>query len=74
MSLVELDASGNPVGTPLTGFIADTSALASGHTPAAGYFAATSMVPSYKNYTAAAAPADNPCYEVVTSGDRRSTR
>ena len=40
VSLVELDASGNPTGTPLTGSIADTSSLASGHTPAAGYFTA----------------------------------
>ena len=36
VSLVLLDASGNPTGTPITGSIADTSALASGHTPAAG--------------------------------------
>ena len=62
-----LDASGNPTGTPITGSIADTSALASGHTPAAGYFTPTAMYPSYKNYTAAAAPADNTCFEVVTS-------
>ena len=66
VNLVRLDASGNPTGTPITGSIANTSALASGHTPAAGYFTATSMVPSYKNYTAASAPADNTCYEFKT--------
>ena len=67
MNLVMLDASGNPTGTPFTGSIADTSALASGHTPAAGYFTPTTMYPSYKNYTTAPAPADNICYQVVTS-------
>jgi hypothetical protein len=66
VSLVMLDASGNPTGTPLTGSIADTSALASGRTPNASYFTATTMYPSYKNYTTAAAPADNVCYQVVT--------
>ena len=67
VNLVMLDASGNPTGTPFTGSIADTSALAAGHTPAAGYFTPTTMYPSYKNYTSAAAPADNTCFEVVTS-------
>jgi hypothetical protein len=66
VSLVMLDAGGNPTGTPITGSIADTSALASGHTPATAYFTATTMYPSYKNYTAAAAPADNTCYQAVT--------
>jgi hypothetical protein len=66
VNLVMLDASGNPTGSPFTGSIADTSTLASGHTPAAGYFTAATMYPSYKNYTAAAAPADNTCYQVVT--------
>jgi hypothetical protein len=66
VSLVELDASGNPTGTPITGTIADTSLLASGKTPNTSYFTPTSMWPSYKNYTSAAAPADNTCYEVKT--------
>ena len=67
VNLVMLDASGNPTGTPLTGSIADTSALASGHTPDAGYFTPTTMYPSYKNYTSAAAPADNTCFEISNS-------
>ena len=67
VTLTELDAGGNPTGTPFIGSIADTSALAAGHTPAADYFTPTMMYPSYKNYTTAAAPADNPCYEMVTS-------
>ena len=67
VSLVELDAGGNPTGTPIIGSIADTSLLASGHTPAVDYFTATSMWPSYKNYTSSPAPADNTCYQVVTS-------
>ena len=69
VSLVELDAGGNPIGTPLIGSIADTSLLASGHTPDEGYFTANSMWPSYKNYTTAPAPADNTCYQVVTSDE-----
>jgi len=67
VSLVLLDASGNPTGTPYTGSIADTSALASGHTPAAGYFSPTTMVPSYKNFNSIAGATDNLCYEFVTA-------
>ena len=67
VSLVELDASGNPTGTPFTGSIADTNALAAASRPDAGYFTPTSMWPSYKSYTSAAAPVDNTCYQVVTT-------
>ena len=64
MNLVQLDASGNPTGTPYTGTVADTSTW-SGGTPNTSYFTPTNMWPAYKNYTAASAPADNACYEVV---------
>ena len=67
VTLTELDADGNPTGTPITGSLADTSLLAAGHTPAADYFSATSMVPSYKNYNSTAGHADNTCHQVVTN-------
>ena len=67
MSLVELDASGNPTGTPITGSVPDTS-LWSGGAPATSYFAATTMWPTYKNYSNVTGAADNTCYQVVTSG------
>ena len=73
MNLVKLDPSGNPTGTPYTGSIVDTSALASGHTPAAGYFAPITMYPSYKNHTNASAPADNTCYQVVAGTPTQRT-
>ena len=53
VSLVQLDASGNPTGTPITGSVADTS-LWSGGAPADSYFTATTMWPTYKNYSAVA--------------------
>ena len=59
--------SGNPIGTPITGSIPDTSLLASGHTPNTSYFAATSIWPSYKNFNAVVGSADNTCYQVVTT-------
>ena len=68
VSLVELDASGNPTGTPISGTVADTSTW-SGGSPANSYFTPTSMWPTYKTFSsAAAAPADNTCYQVVTGG------
>jgi hypothetical protein len=64
VNLVELDGSGNPTGTPITGTVSDTSAWAAG-TPAASYFTPTSMWPAYKNYNVSpgSAPADNTCYQ-----------
>jgi CDP-6-deoxy-D-xylo-4-hexulose-3-dehydrase len=57
---------GKPTGTPYSGTVNDTSTW-SGGAPATSYFTPTSMWPSYKTYnTAAAAPADNTCYEVVS--------
>ena len=65
VSLVQLDASGNPTGTPYTGSVADTSTW-SGGAPATKYFTPTSMWPTYKNFNALAGYADNTCYQVVT--------
>jgi len=62
VSVVRLDASGNPVpGTMLTGSVADTSALPSAQQPASYYFTGTTYYPLYKNYnpSAAAGNADN---------------
>jgi hypothetical protein len=64
VNLVQLDAVGNPTGTPITGTVSDTSAWAGG-TPPARYFTPTSMWPAYKNFNVSpgAAPADNTCYQ-----------
>ncbi len=64
VSLVELDGSGNPTGTPITGSIANTDTWTARTTCRLLH---ERMVPSYKNYTAVAATADNTCYQVVTS-------
>ena len=67
VTLTELDGSGNPTGTPWTGFVADTSSWPGG-APATDYFTPTTMWPAFKNYTTAGAPADNACFEIVTTG------
>ena len=67
-SLTELDGAGNPGATVLSGIIPDTSNLAGfsgpNESPAARYFEAGNMWPAYKNFTTAAAPADNACFGV----------
>jgi hypothetical protein len=65
VSLVELDGSGNPTGSPYTGTVADTSTWAGG-APATGYFTAPVVWPAYKNYNAISGAADNACYEAVS--------
>jgi hypothetical protein len=65
VSLVQLDGSGNPTGSPLTGTV-DTAALGT-NAPANTYFAG-SLAPSYKNYNAKVGEADNAYFEVLTSG------
>ena len=65
VTLTQLNASGNPTGTPYTGTVPNTGTW-SGGAPDNKYFTATSMWPSYKTYTTQPAPADNTCYEVVT--------
>ena len=64
VSLVELDGSGNPTGTPLTGSVADTSTWPGG-TPNTTYFTADTMWPAYKNFSAVTGYADNVCYQVI---------
>jgi hypothetical protein len=57
-TLTELDADGNPTGTPNVGTIADTSAAP--YSAPATRFTSTSQWPSFKNYNASAAGnADN---------------
>ena len=63
VSLVRLDASGNPTGTPYTGTLDDTSTWAAG-VPVDSYFTATNMWPAYKNHSAIAGAADNVCYDI----------
>jgi hypothetical protein len=72
VTLTELDASGNPVGVVASGSIADTSTLGA-DAPNSKYFTASAIWPAYKNYTAAAAPADNACYELVTGAPPQYT-
>jgi|GEM_PF-1194274 len=56
-TLTELDASGNPIGTPYVGTIADSSAAP--YSAPAGRFTSTSQWPSFKNYSATGGNADN---------------
>ncbi len=65
VSLVELDSSGNPTGTPYIGVVENTSTWPGG-APAAGYFTASTMWAGYKNYEALAGAADNALLEVLT--------
>jgi len=67
VSLDELDAAGNPIGSPLTGTVEDTSAWPGG-APDTKYFTASTIWPAYKNYTTAAAAADNAYFEIVPAG------
>ena len=65
VSLVELDSSGNPTGTPYIGVVENTSTWPGG-APATGYFTASTMWAGYKNYEALAGAADNALLEVLT--------
>ena len=65
VSLVRLDASGNPTGTPYTGTVPNTSTW-SGGAPATSYFTAATLWPAYKNHNAITGAADNACYEAIT--------
>jgi hypothetical protein len=66
VELWSLDSGGNPVTRLVNGSIADTSALGA-NAPNSKYFTPTTMWPAYKNYTTAAAPADNACFEMMGS-------
>jgi hypothetical protein len=73
VSLVQLDSSGNPTGTPFTGSIADTSTMGT-NTPNDAYFTATTMWPTFKNYNAPLiGDADNAYYELITSSGPTNT-
>ena len=65
VSLTELDGSGNPTGTPIKGTIANTAVLGADE-PNSKYFT-SGLSPAFKNYTVAAAPADNAHFEIVTT-------
>ena len=64
VSLVELDGSGNPTGTPYTGTVANTSTWPDG-APDTKYFTASTIWPAYKNYQAVGGAADNACAEIL---------
>ncbi len=64
VSLVMLDSTGNPTGTPIIGSIADTALLTGIPNPA--YFTTANLTPSYKNFNAVSGAADNVCYQAVT--------
>jgi hypothetical protein len=72
VELWSLDSGGNPVTRLVNGSIADTSALGA-NAPNSKYFTPTTMWPAYKNYTTAAAPADNACFEFVTGPPTQHT-
>jgi len=68
VSLVHLDAAGNPTGTPITGFVADTSLLPSAQLPDNKYFTGTTsdtMYPMFKNYSSAVGNIDNAYFNIV---------
>ena len=62
-TLTELDGSGNPVGTPYVGTVADSSTFAN-PVPAAR-FTSTYQWPSFKNYGVTAGNADNPTLAIT---------
>ena len=64
VALWSLDGSGNPVAVVASGSVPDTSALGT-DAPNSKYFTATTMWPAYKNFTTAAAPADNACFSII---------
>jgi len=64
VSLVELDGSGNPTGTPFTGTVTNTSTWPGG-VPDLRYFTACTMWPAYKNFQAVDGAADNAYAEIL---------
>ncbi len=65
-TLTELDASGNPTGTPYVGTVANTATFA--NRPAAALFTATQQCPSFKNHNAAVGNADNATFTLTPPG------
>jgi len=66
VSLTRLDGSGNELQVVASGSLANTSSLGS-DAPAARYFTATSMWPSFKIHTTAAGDGDNAYYELINT-------
>lgn len=64
VELWSLDASGDPDTKVASGSISDTSTLGS-DAPNSKYFTADTIWPAYKNFTTAAADADNAYFEIV---------
>jgi hypothetical protein len=64
VSLVELDGSGNPTGTPYTGTVTNTSTWPDG-APDLKYFTACAMWGAFKNYQAVDGACDNAHLEVL---------
>jgi len=64
VSLVQLDAIGNPTGTPITGTVSDTS-LWPDDTPNTNYFTAAALWPAYKNSSGIQGSADNAFFATV---------
>ena len=62
-TLTELDATGNPTGTPYVGTIADTSTFS--NPPSTALFTATQQCPSFKNYNAIVGNADNATFTIT---------
>jgi hypothetical protein len=62
-TLTELDAAGNPTGTPYVGTIADSSAAP--YSAPTGRFTSVSQWPSFKNYNAASGNADNATFNIT---------
>jgi len=69
-TLTELNASGNPTGTPYVGTIADTSTFA--NAPSTALFGG-SQCPSFKNYNAVGGNADNPSFIITLPGPQAPT-
>jgi hypothetical protein len=72
MSLIRLDAGGNPTGTAVTAAVPSTAALGT-DAPNSRYFTSPILWPAFKNFTTAAAPADNAYFEAVGSAPYRYT-
>jgi len=72
-TLTELDASGNPTGTPYVGTIADTSTFA--NPPSTSLFTSAQQCPSYKNHnvTAGRGNVDNASITITPPGPQPAT-
>ncbi|GEM_PF-522266 len=65
-TLTELDASGNPDGTPYVGTVADTSMFA--NPPSTALFTSAQQCPTFKNHNPATGNADNATFTITQPG------